>query len=103
MSGPTNATREDGTRYYRGGCAKGMPRVGACRLDCRHRALVEDYRASWHAWDEARGSDRIAPTSVPGAAGSLATMSNLDDETYDQANPAPRFRDFLIAAAGERE
>ncbi len=87
---------------YRGGCAPGMPRVGACLAPCQHRELVEEYRAARAAWEDQRESGREAPTSVPGVAHSSAAMHQLEDADYRTAYPAPTFRDWLEQTAGQR-
>lgn len=91
--GPTNATRDDGTRYYRGGCVRGMPRVGACHTRCLHREMVEDYRSTRHAWEEARESGR--PVSAEHAGGAAIAMHQLEDDDYAAAYPPPTFRAWL--------
>lgn len=84
---------------YRGGCAKGMPRTGACRTGCLHRRLVEDYRDARAAWEALRESGAQAPTSVPGVAHSEAAIYQLEDEDFRAAFPPPTFRQWLEANA----
>lgn len=98
--GPTNAVRDDGTAYYRGGCVRGMPRRGACHQLCAHRAMVEDYRAARTAWEERRETGEAAPTSVPGIAGSGVAIHQLEDDDYRRAFPPPTFRAWLEGNRG---
>lgn len=80
-------------------CTKGMR---ACRRDCLHRAFVEEYQAARDARERLTQSDQLVPSSVPGAAGSGASMAQLEDDDLRQYVPAPRFKDWLIEKAAER-
>lgn len=59
------------------------------------QAAAADYRSARDAWEQARESGMVAPTSVPGIAGSAVSMSQLEDSDYAAACPRPEFRDFL--------
>lgn len=83
---------------YRGGCAPGMPVEGACRRDCLHRALVEDYRAARAAWEALRESDAVVPA---GAAygGEGVAMHQLEDDEFRAWFPPPTFKTWLQRSA----
>lgn len=83
------------THDYRGGCAKGMPLSGACRRDCLHRAMVEEYRDARHAWEALRESDVIV-MGVAGTAHAAVAAYQLSDEEFARAFPPPLFRDWLL-------
>lgn len=90
---------------YRGGCTPGMrrrPDGQGCRRDCLHRQLVTEYQWERMRWEERRESGELAPTSVPGIAGSQVAMHQLEDADYRAAFPPPTFRQWLIDHAGQR-
>lgn len=101
--GPTNATRDDGTRYYRGGCVRGMPTDGACYSGCLHRQLVESYRDGRRAWED-EFEDTTGTTYRPGIIEEQrrAERRGGRNEVGDfiEAHPPPTFRDWLEANAG---
>lgn len=94
---PTNATRADGTRWYRGGCLPKLAR-GGCRDQCLHRASVEDYRAGRAAWEEgfetATGQsyrpDIIAEQQRAERRGGRNEVAD-----YVESSPPPTFRAWL--------
>src|SRR5205085_11831384 len=65
-------------------------------------AAVVDYRAARDAWEALRESGQPAPSSVPGVAGSLVAMHQLEDEDFRAAHPAPRFTTFLAEHAARQ-
>lgn len=93
---------EHGESAYRGGCAKGMPRFGACRRDCLHRAFVEEYRDARHAWEALRESDTIV-MGVAGTAHAAIAAYQLTDEEFARAFPPPLFRDWLLSRANNSD
>lgn len=58
-------------------------------------AAAADYRDARDAWAAGRESSLPAPTSVPGVAGSSASMMQLTDDEYAAAFPRPRYADFV--------
>lgn len=104
--GPTNATRPDGSRYYRGGCAAKMPRVGACRVGCLHRESVENYRAGRAAWEEAF-EEATGSSYRPGiiAERQRAERRGGRNEVGDfvESTPPPTFRAWLEGRAGHNQ
>lgn len=58
-------------------------------------ACAADYRAARDAWEQARESDTLAPTNVPGVSGSAASMMQLEPDDYALAVPRPLYKDFL--------
>lgn len=99
---PTNATKPNGERYYRGGCARGMPSVGACRRDCLHRAMVQEYQDARNAWEAQRESGTTVP-ALYADGGELVSMYQLEDADYRAAFPPPTFRTWLEGHAGSRK
>lgn len=65
-----------------------MPLVGACRRDCLHRAMVEEYRDWRLSWEERR-EDRH--------------HMQLEDEEYAAMYPPPTFRTWLECRRGWTE
>lgn len=63
------------------------------------QAAAAEYRDARDAWEAGRESDRIVPTSVPGAAGSAVSCAQLEPADYAQAFPRPLFKDFLAEHA----
>ena len=74
---------------YRGGCVKGMPYARedqpSCRRTCLHRALVQDFRDSRHAWEERRENGEAM---------------QMEDAEYRAVFPPPTFKEWLIRSAG---
>lgn len=58
-------------------------------------AAAADYRDARDAWAAGRESSLPAPTSVPGVAGSSASLMQLTDDEYAAAFPRPRYADFV--------
>lgn len=87
---------------YRGGCAKGMPLRGACRRDCLHRALVEEYRDARHAWEALRESDVIV-MGVAGTAHAAVAAYQLTDAEFAAVFPPPLFKDWLLFRANRND
>lgn len=63
---------------------------------------LADYRAARDARDAMRESSAPVPTSVAGANGSNVSCSQLEDDDFNRAFPAPRLADFIRAAADSR-
>lgn len=63
------------------------------------RDAAASYRDARDAWESARESDRVVPSTVPGTAGAACAMYQLDDATYREHVPPPRYADFLRDAA----
>lgn len=59
------------------------------------QAAAADYRAARDTWEAARESGMPAPSSVPGVAGSNASMMQLEPGDYAAAYPRPRYADFV--------
>jgi ribosome modulation factor len=73
---------------YRGGCAKGMPVVGACRRDCLHRAMVQEYRDWRTSWEERREH---------------GDHMQMEDQEYAERYPPPTFKAWLVGWRGARQ
>lgn len=64
-----------------------MPMFGACRRDCLHRAMVQEYRDWRHSWEERREDEH---------------HMQMEDDDYAAAYPPPTFRDWLQARRAAR-
>lgn len=63
---------------------------------------LDDYRHAVFAWEALRGSGTLAPSTVPGTAGSEVAMYQLEDADFAEYVPRPQFKDYLVEHAARR-
>jgi hypothetical protein len=86
----------DGTRDVELAPAEPVAVVRVREAPAWVQQAAADYRDARDAWERGRESDRaLAPTTVPGIAGSGVTMSQLGPDEYARHVPRPRYTDYL--------